>query len=226
MTSQRPRIGVSIVVRDEQGRVLLGLRKGSHGAGTWGLPGGALEPGEDPILAARRELGEETGLHPKVVLRHEVPYVSTVFEDGQHWITLIFEAEHCGEPDVMEPEKCEQWGWFDVGSLPSPLFPTIGNGAVLQGRPLSLRVFKISAGADYWVAAKDEAHALGLLAEMVSSEGWTEEFMEQVADGVEATELRRETWSTATLHDDGTGRKMPLSHFISGYGVFGCSEWP
>ena len=117
--SSQPRVGVSIVIHDEQGRVLLGLRRGKHGAGTWGLPGGAIEPGEDPIEAARRELEEETGLRPALMSRCFVPYASTVFEDGQQWVTLFFEAEYCGEPDVMEPEKCEQWAWFDLGSLPS-----------------------------------------------------------------------------------------------------------
>ena len=209
--SSQPRVGVSIVIHDEQGRVLLGLRRGKHGAGTWGLPGGAIEPGEDPIEAARRELEEETGLRPTIMRRCFVPYASAVFEDGQQWVTLFFEAEYCGEPDVMEPEKCEQWAWFDLGSLPSPL---------------TVRVFKITTGADYWIAAKDSAHALAQLAEMASYEGWTEEFMEEVTDGIEVEELPRETWNEISLLDDGSGTRQPISFFLTGYGVFGCSEWP
>ncbi|GBF07126.1 MutT/nudix family protein [Deinococcus aerius] len=51
--------GVSVLLQDESGRVLL-QRRGDDGL--WGTPGGALEPGEDVLTAARRELLEETGL--------------------------------------------------------------------------------------------------------------------------------------------------------------------
>lgn len=27
-----------------------------------------------------------------------------------------------GEVKIMEPEKCEQWEWFDWNNLPKPLF--------------------------------------------------------------------------------------------------------
>ncbi|MDB5312979.1 MAG: hydrolase [Gemmataceae bacterium] len=33
-------------------------------AGAWTIPKGLIDPGEDPLAAARREFGEETGLHP------------------------------------------------------------------------------------------------------------------------------------------------------------------
>jgi 8-oxo-dGTP pyrophosphatase MutT (NUDIX family) len=48
-----------IIVRDERGAVLL-QRRGDDGS--WGIPGGSLEPGETWEAAARRELAEETGL--------------------------------------------------------------------------------------------------------------------------------------------------------------------
>ncbi len=42
--------------------VLVGRRKGSHGAGLWALPGGWLEWGEPIDAAGARELAEETGI--------------------------------------------------------------------------------------------------------------------------------------------------------------------
>src|SRR5262249_38581434 len=50
---------VNAVVRDEEGRIL--LQRHSEG-GDWGLPGGAVEPEEEPADALVREVWEETSL--------------------------------------------------------------------------------------------------------------------------------------------------------------------
>ncbi|THF86225.1 NUDIX domain-containing protein [Deinococcus sp. KSM4-11] len=52
-------VSVGVFIHDESGRVLL-QRRGDDGL--WSEPGGALEPGEDFLTGAHRELLEETGL--------------------------------------------------------------------------------------------------------------------------------------------------------------------
>ena len=105
----------------------MSLRKGSHGAGTWSLPGGHVELGEEPRNTALRELVEELGPQqcqygPVEILEH-YPYASTIFKEGKHHITLFFETELIkGEPIVMEPDKCERWEWADAIHPPRPLF--------------------------------------------------------------------------------------------------------
>lgn len=130
-THATPRVGVGvIVVRD--GHVLLGQRAGSHGAGTWALPGGHLEFGESVEDCARRELLEETGL----VLHslRPAPYTSDVMADiGRHYVTLFVQARvPTGEAQRCEPDKCLVWDWFRWSELPSPLFQPLAT-LVAQG---------------------------------------------------------------------------------------------
>ncbi len=57
----RPGVSVYVrILRDD--RLLLGLRKGGHGAGTWQCPGGKLDMGESYMECAIRETWEETSL--------------------------------------------------------------------------------------------------------------------------------------------------------------------
>jgi 8-oxo-dGTP diphosphatase len=119
-----PRVGVGVIVLRD-GAVLLGERCGSHGAGTWALPGGHLEFGESVEACARREVREETGLELTRLRRG--PYTSDVFAaEGRHYVTL-FVLAHCaaGEPEVCEPAKCSRWGWFRWTAFPEPLFPPL-----------------------------------------------------------------------------------------------------
>ncbi len=50
--------GVAAVIRNESEQLLLQEKDG----GIWSLPAGAIEPGESPDAAIRREVLEETGL--------------------------------------------------------------------------------------------------------------------------------------------------------------------
>lgn len=121
MSEEYPRIGVGVLaVRD--GRVLLGERRGSHGAGTWALPGGHLERGESVEACARRELAEETGLAAGATTPG--PYTMDLFEsEGLQYVTLfVLATDVTGEPVVREPAKCMRWEWFQWSALPTPLF--------------------------------------------------------------------------------------------------------
>ena len=53
--------GVSIICFSDVEVVMLGKRRGSHGAGEYAPPGGKIEPEEDPRVCTQRELEEETG---------------------------------------------------------------------------------------------------------------------------------------------------------------------
>ena len=120
------RVGVGVLIF-RGGRVLLGLRRGSHGEGTWAPPGGHLEFGETPEACARREVLEETGLALGELSRG--PYTVDAFpEAGRHYVTLFVIAESAqGEPRAMEPEKTAAWEWHAWSALPAPLFAPLAS---------------------------------------------------------------------------------------------------
>lgn len=116
-----PRVGVGVLIfRD--GLLLLGRRRGSHGAGDWSAPGGHLEFGETPQQCAEREVAEETGLRLGACMNG--PFTNNIFSREQkHYLTVFmlnYDAE--GTPQRLEPEKCDGWQWFDPARLPQPLF--------------------------------------------------------------------------------------------------------
>ena len=121
MSAQAPKVGVGVIVMRD-GLVLLGQRQGSHGAGTWALPGGHLEFGETVAQCAIREVREETGLD--IHLLSPAPYTNDVLaEEGLHYVTLfVVGISAQGEPKLMEPSKCLAWRWFRWSEMPNPLF--------------------------------------------------------------------------------------------------------
>lgn len=120
---KRPRVGVGIIVTHNN-KILLGKRKGSHGAGQWSLPGGHLEYRETVEQCVLRELTEETSLKAHII--HLGPWSNDVIDEDKHYITLFAFVPHFeGTPKLLEPHKCEGWQWFDLHSLPEPLFPPV-----------------------------------------------------------------------------------------------------
>ncbi|KJZ73720.1 hypothetical protein HIM_06838 [Hirsutella minnesotensis 3608] len=108
-----PRFGVAAVIVNAEGKLLVGQRFGSHGAGSWQLPGGHLEEGEGLLHCAVREAKEEAGLD--VLGRCIVATTYNVFEqEGKHyvtWFALCKLEDPKAVPKAMEPRKCPEWSW-------------------------------------------------------------------------------------------------------------------
>ena len=118
---RRPRVGVGVFVR-QHGRILLGKRRGSHGEGTWALPGGHLEFGEELDACVRREIREETNLDVENIRFATI--TNDIFEGSErHYLTVYMVCDYAGGAlENLEPHKCEEWRWFGWDELPRPLF--------------------------------------------------------------------------------------------------------
>ncbi len=116
----RPKVGVGVMVFKD-GKVLLGKRKASHGIGEYSFPGGHLEYMESFKKCVERETQEETGIDIKNIqfqfLFNQQEYAP------KHFVMIGFTAEwKSGELQRMEPDKFEDWNWYDMNNLPLPLF--------------------------------------------------------------------------------------------------------
>lgn len=133
-------VGIGVILC-RHNKVLLGKRRGAHGAGTWALPGGHLDPGESIAQCAIREVREETALQLQQITH--AGFTDDYFvAESRHYITLFVEASDnhfSGEPVNCEPDKCESWHWCDWNALPQPLFPPLASLLEQRFIPASLK---------------------------------------------------------------------------------------
>ncbi|MCA9936473.1 MAG: NUDIX domain-containing protein [Ardenticatenaceae bacterium] len=115
LTVPRQRIGVCVVIFDEQQRVLL-LRHVFHPYYPWGLPGGWLGRDEDPAAGALREVREETGLTAVLGSVLQITH-----DSSPPHLTVAFLAELQPGSMTLSSEIIEA-RWFAMDDLPG-LYP-------------------------------------------------------------------------------------------------------
>jgi 8-oxo-dGTP pyrophosphatase MutT (NUDIX family) len=111
--------GVSAVVFDDEGRVLLGRRSDT---GHWSIIGGIPEPGEQPAAAAQREVEEETAVHcvaERVVLVQALEEPVT-YPNGDvcQFMDICFRCRATGGEARVNDDESLEVGWFGLDALP------------------------------------------------------------------------------------------------------------
>ncbi len=112
-------VGVGAIIRDQGGKYFLSQRgpQSRNEQGKWEFPGGSVDFGETLQQAIRRELEEEFGV---VIEVGELVAVANhiITDESQHWVSPTFLCRIVkGQPEIMEPEKCLQFGWFTLSQI-------------------------------------------------------------------------------------------------------------
>jgi ADP-ribose pyrophosphatase YjhB (NUDIX family) len=119
----RPEIrGCRVLAVDEAGRVL--LVRHSYGAPHWFLPAGGMRRGEDPVVAALRELGEETGL--ALVEARLVEVVAEPLAGARNLVHVVV-----GRADGrlrIDGREVVEARFYEMEELPEPLATALPEG--------------------------------------------------------------------------------------------------
>ena len=119
---RNPIVGVAVVVRDGDGRVLLGRRSKGEYAGLWCVPCGYVEWEEEVREAAAREFREETGLDVEV---GGVLAVHSNFHNArQHTVGIWFEGMVTGGRLHTADNELDALEYFCPAQPPGLAFPT------------------------------------------------------------------------------------------------------
>lgn len=132
----RPCAGVMLVNRE--GRVFVGQRMDST-LEAWQMPQGGIDPGEDALQAARRELREETGVPADKVeliaaaegeFRYDLPdeMIGKVWKGKwrgqvQRWFLFRLLGDDRDVDIRTEHQEFRAWRWIDVDELPRVVVP-------------------------------------------------------------------------------------------------------
>ena len=102
------------------GRYLYLMRNDPKYPGSWGLPGGRIEPGESLRDAMFRECREEIGFVPDFMRLVPIEKFTTV--DG----VFAYHTFYCSVENEFVPQLNHEhlgYAWLDSGTWPKPMHP-------------------------------------------------------------------------------------------------------
>ncbi|NHO33005.1 NUDIX domain-containing protein [Acetobacter fallax] len=124
MSISGPRGGVlAVLKRESDGAFLLVRRANPPDAGLWGFPGGKIEPGEEMLAAAARELAEETGIEARG--DDVLSVFDSIHRDGDgvlrfHYLIVAVRC-HVADPAALPPplaaDDALEADWFGIAAI-------------------------------------------------------------------------------------------------------------
>lgn len=133
-----------LLIKD--GKVLL-LKRANTGYedGKYSLPAGHADGAESARVATCREAKEEIGLDLQPDNLEFAHFMHRIENDER--VDAFFTAEKWqGQPQNMEPEKCDDLSWFPLDNLPENTIPYIRKAIEC----FQNRIFYSESGWDKW----------------------------------------------------------------------------
>lgn len=108
-------LGVKTLIINDEGKVLMLRRSDGIRIGGWDFTGGMVELGEDPEVAAKREVKEESGLEVKDLTILGTFSKVRSLEDGRvkHTVIIGYSALAIST-DVRLSEEHDLYEWVDI----------------------------------------------------------------------------------------------------------------
>lgn len=108
----------ALIIHDNEVLLLLRCDDDEHCPNVWEIPGGRLEPGEDPHVGLQRETIEEAGININVLEPLDVQHFTR--DDGQVITGTIFRCAIADKNTVTLSEEHKDYEWVP---LDDPLIP-------------------------------------------------------------------------------------------------------
>jgi len=129
MTNATNKAAGTLLICNDTGTFLL-VKRGTLGSnpGRWSIVSGAMDelPNgelEKPLVAAIRELEEETGIKSNDISYRFFELQTDMGGEFYFFLGCCSEEFECDLSGA--PGENTKWGWFDMETLPTPLFPTL-----------------------------------------------------------------------------------------------------
>ena len=121
---------VGVVLLNKEGKVFVGRRNDKEKQ-VWQMPQGGIESGEDAVIAAKRELFEETGVENAAIIKSHLDWLSydlpkeirknlwggKYLGQKQKWFLMEFLGDDAEINVNSQAPEFDAWRWIDKEEL-------------------------------------------------------------------------------------------------------------